>query len=99
MFVAECKFWSGKQHFLDAITQLLGYLTWRDSKAAVILFVPNREFGPVLDQIEPAAETHACWVSTLPRTEDGWFNFNFHLVADATRGVRLAVVCFHLPRS
>ena len=32
VFIAECKFWSGEKGFLETIDQLLGYLTWRDSK-------------------------------------------------------------------
>ena len=39
VFIAECKFWSGKKGYLKIITQLLRYLTWRDSKSAVIVFV------------------------------------------------------------
>ena len=35
-FIAECKFWTGQKGYLETITQLLGYLTWRDSKAAVV---------------------------------------------------------------
>ncbi len=35
IFIAECKFWGGEKNFLDTITQLLGYLSWRDTKAAV----------------------------------------------------------------
>jgi len=97
VFVAECKFWSGARAFERTIDQALGYLTWRDSKAAIILFVRNREFGAVLEQIEPAAETHRCYVSTGAPGDEGWFNFNFHLLNDSTRGVRLGVLCFHLP--
>lgn len=42
LFIAECKFWSGHSDFLTTIKQLLGYLTWRDSKVAVMMFVqPN----------------------------------------------------------
>ena len=32
-FIAECKFWRRQKAYLDTITQLLGYLTWRDSKS------------------------------------------------------------------
>jgi hypothetical protein len=38
-FVAECKFWGGEKVFHKTIDQLLNYLTWRDSKTAVIIFV------------------------------------------------------------
>src|SRR6266542_2875840 len=37
IFVAECKFWKGKEQFLEAIEQLFAYLTWRDTKPAIIL--------------------------------------------------------------
>lgn len=97
VFVAECKFWSGAKAFKKTIDQALGYLTWRDSRAAIILFVRNRDFGPVLDQIEPAAEAHPCYVSTAAAGGEGWLNFNFHLLKDSSRGVSLAVLCFHMP--
>lgn len=96
VFVAECKFWAGAKAFKKTIYQALGYLTWRDSKAAILLFVRKKELGPVLAQIEPAAEEHPCYVSTNPQKDEGWFNFNFHLTGDSTRGVRLAVLCFHM---
>lgn len=39
VFIAECKWWRGPAAFGKAIDQLLGYLTWRDGKAALIVFV------------------------------------------------------------
>ncbi len=39
VFIAECKVWKGQKAFEDAIDQLLGYLIWRDSRAALIVFV------------------------------------------------------------
>jgi hypothetical protein len=99
VFVAECKFWTGAKGFRKTIDQALGYLTWRDSKAAILLFVRNKELGPVLDQIVPAAEAHPCHVATAKPGGQGWCNFRFHLLEDPTRGVSLAVLCFHLPGS
>jgi len=37
-FVAECKLWKGDKKLPEAIDQLLGYLTWRDVKSALIIF-------------------------------------------------------------
>jgi len=48
VFIGECKFWHGKKGFLDTISQLLRYLTWRDSKAAIIMFVSNKDFSSVI---------------------------------------------------
>lgn len=39
VFIGECKWWKGPAAFGKAIEQLLGYLTWRDSRAALIVFV------------------------------------------------------------
>ena len=40
ILVAECKFWKAKA-FLETIDQLLSYLSWRDTKAALIIFNRN----------------------------------------------------------
>ncbi len=37
-FVAECKLWKGDKKLHEAIDQLLGYLTWRDVKSALVIF-------------------------------------------------------------
>lgn len=38
VFIAECKFWKGPKTFQDTINQLLGYVAWRDSKTAILVF-------------------------------------------------------------
>ncbi|WP_459195754.1 hypothetical protein [Wukongibacter baidiensis] len=38
VFIGECKFWKGAKSFNSAIDQLLGYLAWRDSKCALLIF-------------------------------------------------------------
>lgn len=96
VFVAECKFWSGQSVFQKTIDQVLGYLTWRDSKAAILNLVRNNELDPVLQQIEPVTAVHPCFVARHEPEGEGWYNFRFHLPKDNTRGVSLAVLCFHL---
>ena len=52
LFVAECKFWYGNAEYQKSISQLFDrYLTWRDSKVALIFFVKNKEFSNVLKTI------------------------------------------------
>jgi hypothetical protein len=97
IFVAECKFWNGLKAFHEAIDQALGYLTWRDSKAAVLCFVRNKELGAVLGRIETGAQQHPSFVKYRGREKEGWFSFEFHLPDDHSRSVRLAVLCFHFP--
>ena len=43
VFIAECKFWRGPKAFDEAIDQLLGYLTWRDSKCALLVFNKTKD--------------------------------------------------------
>jgi hypothetical protein len=40
--VAERKFWQGAKGVTDAIDQLFGYASWRDTKLALIMFVRER---------------------------------------------------------
>ena len=59
IFIAECKFWTGPKGFVETIDQLLGYLSWRDTKAAVVMFNRNREFSKVVTSMVDAAGTHS----------------------------------------
>ncbi len=97
VFVAECKFWEGIKEYMKAISQLLGYLTWRDSKAAVILFVRNKGFSSVLEVVENRTKEHEDYLDLSGKTEESWFNFRFHLPGDESREVKLAVIAFHFP--
>jgi len=45
VFIAECKIWEGKKRFSEGVDQLLGYLTWRDTKAAMIALLYERKGG------------------------------------------------------
>ncbi len=99
LFVAECKFWRGSRAFLKAIDQTLGYLTWRDSKALIILFIQNQKLQPVLDKVGEFAQEHECFVGQRDEASEGLFAFNFHLLEDPSRGIRLSVLCLHFPET
>lgn len=97
VFIAECKFWKGSKAYLDTINQLLSYLTWRDSKAAVVIFVRNRDFSSVLKSVEQATPKHLNYVEFINMRDETWFNYKFHLDGDPNREVDLGVLLFHLP--
>lgn len=51
-YIAECKIWHGETKFLEAIDQLCGYTTWRDTKTSLIIFnKDNKGFEALLDSI------------------------------------------------
>ena len=97
VFIAECKFWHGKNAFLDTISQLLRYLTWRDSKAAIIIFVQNKELSPVISNVKIVIEEHPNYICTGDDKDETWLNYKFHLNDDKDREVCLAVMLYHTP--
>jgi hypothetical protein len=48
IFTAECKFWAGPKSLTETADQLLSYVTWRDTKTAILLFNKNKNFSQVL---------------------------------------------------
>lgn len=99
VFIGECKFWRGSKSFLSTISQLLGYLTWRDSKAAVIMFVPNKEFTSVVESAKSCVSEHGNFLRLLSENNETWLNYEFHLDGDRNRVVKVAVMLYHTPRN
>lgn len=97
VFIAECKFWHGRRGYIDTINQLLGYLIWRNSKAAVVLFVRNKDFSSVLREVEEATPAHPNFIRFVNKQDETWLNYIFHIHDNPSREVRLAVLLFHIP--
>ena len=96
-FIAECKYWRGAKAYSEAITQLLSYLTWRDSKAALIVFVRNTDLSTVISQVEATTSTHPNFLGFVNEVDSTWFSYRFHVNGDPNREVKLAVLLFHFP--
>lgn len=99
VFIAECKFWTGEKGFIETISQLLRYLSWRDSKAAVIMFVKNKEFSSVIRTVEEITPTHLNYLGFEEKKDDSWLSYRFHINGDRNREVKLAIMLFHIPSS
>ncbi len=97
VFIAELKFWRGEKAYLDTISQLLSYLTWRDSKSAVVVFVKNKEFSSVLETVKEATLEHKNCMGFVSEQEEGWFHYRFCINEDRNREVKVSVMLFHLP--
>lgn len=96
LFVAECKFWHGEVEFLKAISQLFDrYLTWRDSKVAVLMFVKNKDFTNVIKVIEDEIVKHPYFVNRLGKRGETSFSYTFRLPQDEKKPVSLEVMAFH----
>lgn len=97
VFIAECKFWSGPKNYLETIDQLLGYLTWRDNKASVIVFVKQKDFTAILNKVESETTKHKNYLSFTGKTDENWFNYRFHINGDRNREVQLAIQVYNIP--
>ena len=99
LFVAECKFWHGESEFHKAISQLFDrYLTWRDSKAALLLFVTNKDFTNVIDTIKRTTPNHPCFLKSAGKRGETSFSFHFHLPQDKDKIVFFEIIAFHYYR-
>lgn len=97
VLVAECKFWTGKKALQDDISQLLGYITWRDRNAALILFVKNKKISNVQNQITETVKSHPNFSNHIKDHDFSWFVYAFHLDEDDEPLIELNIITFHLP--
>jgi hypothetical protein len=98
VFIAECKFWHGPKGFLETIEQILGYLTWRDTKAAVLIFSKNADFTNVLSGVADAVPKHPCFKRELRRISETHTRYLFKQKEDPARDLYLAVQVFNIPK-
>lgn len=98
IFVAECKFWRGQKSFLSALDQLLNYLTHRDSKTALIVFVDQKEFTSVLTTIKTEITNHPHYLRLASTTYADSLNYEFSLPQDSKKVIQIEVMLFHFPK-
>lgn len=97
IFIGEFKFWEGEQVFLEAIDQVLSYLSWRDTKAAIVLLNRNKNFGDVLDKAKAAALKHPHYKRGPNIEGETKFRYVFGNPTDHNREVILTVLAFDVP--
>lgn len=93
LFVAECKIWKGAKMLNEAINQLLGYLTWRDSKTALLIFNKDTAIQTVIQSIQESIPNHSNFVKQIGQRDKGWYDYSFHLT-DLSDEIKMAVMVF-----
>jgi hypothetical protein len=107
VFIAECKEWKGKKSLLNATDQLLGYVTLRDTKTALIIFIRGTDFSLVTKQITEIIKSHNNYISNnlvftkveLKKEVDRGFIFGFIFSnpKDKEKELCLTVMLFQAP--
>jgi len=99
IFIAECKFWRGEKQLLETIDQILSYLSWRDTKVAIIIFNKNRDFTAVLEKIRDVSSQHPRFKSGPKVEGDTRFRYKFGQKDDPNREIVLTILAFDVPRA
>ncbi|MDE0368574.1 MAG: hypothetical protein OXI84_00365 [bacterium] len=97
LFIAECKFWSGPTGLADAINQLLGYTSWRDTKTALLIFNRNRQTSTVLKSIPEVATKHPNYKADVDYDSETGFRYVFSHRDDSNKELTLTVLVFDIP--
>jgi hypothetical protein len=96
IFIGECKIWHGPSTIADALDQLLGYLVWRDTKAALLFFIRNKDVTAVIGKATAEIERHANYKRRGTHDSDERVDFVLHASGDPAREIRLALLPFAL---
>lgn len=97
-FVGECKIWRGAKELVDGLEQLQGYLTWRDSKAALVVFNKERsKFSEILEKAPMALrECKDRFKSEVTQSEPGEWRMTFTATEDEGRVITVHLMVYNL---
>ena len=98
IFIAECKYWRGEKNFTETIDQLLGYMSWRDTKAAIVVFNRNKNFSQVIKKIPDAVKAHSNFKREVDDNGEGRYRFILSHRDDKNREMILTVLAFDVQR-
>ena len=99
VFIAECKIWKGEAEMLKAINQILTYLHWRDTKAALLVFNRNKAFSDVLTKVAATIQGHPNCKKLIRQVGETEWRFLFSSKDDSNRELQLAVLLFDVPKA
>jgi predicted nucleic-acid-binding protein len=100
-FIGECKIWSGQKDFSAAIDQLFGYVTWRDTKTALIIFNKGKDLTDVLEKIDSTVKSHANYksegqLSSAELKSESILNYKFSHPSDLGKEVIVTVLAYQV---
>lgn len=98
LFIDECKIWHGSKALEEALEQLMGYSTWRDSRLALTLFVREQNIAEIAEKARKTLESRDEFVRWIDRDPDTPLA-RIRWPRDEGREATLGIVFCHLPRS
>ncbi|MFJ6986538.1 MULTISPECIES: hypothetical protein [unclassified Streptomyces] len=98
IFIGECKIWRGPKTITETLDQLLGYLTWRDTKAALVLFIRSGVPSDVIAKAVAKFREHPGYKRDGRHATEERHDFLFAATSDPNREIRLAFLPFYIPK-
>lgn len=92
-YIAECKVWHGSKKFVEAIDQLCGYTTWRETKTSLIIFnKENKDFSSLVDNIDTVLKTLERCKSIIRLEHNQWQGiFSKELISKDTLTINVMI--------
>lgn len=97
IFIAECAFWKGQANFQEKVEQLLGYLTWRDTKTAILIFNKKGSHTAVMEKINETIPQLKNFVSDMKYGEESSVRFKMRREDDCEREIIVTILVFEIP--
>jgi hypothetical protein len=97
LFIAECKFWSGPQGLNDTIDQLFKYVTWRDTKTALIKFVDRKDFTATVTSAVDTVAKHPLLVGQPKKEGETRYRYTLKMPSDHQRHITMTLLLFAIP--
>lgn len=98
IFIAECLYWDGPKSLQEKIDQLLGYTSWRDTKAAILIFNRNTTLSTVISKVSDIVKEHSNFKRQLEYKSETGFRFILHHTGDKNRELYLTILVFDIPK-
>lgn len=97
IFIAECKFWRGQKVFNDTIDQLLGYLSWRDTKCAILVFNKTKDTSGIRSKMHQIMESRSEHRKTVCYSESGDSRYIFIKKDEPGREIIITTQIYDIP--
>jgi len=96
LYIAECKIWNDDRRFLEGVDQLLGYLTWRDSKTSYIVLSKNVSVTGVIKRTKELLEQHLNFIKKDEEITESCIRYIYRQKADSTKNCYVTLHIFDL---
>ena len=103
IFIAECKYWGGAKKHAETIDQILDYISYRDTKTAILVFVKNKDFTRTIEEMKKSTKEHPNCIRQMENynppsnSEYSSFRYEFKNKIDSDKHFYLTTMAFHIP--